>query len=467
MKITSGFFILFFTSVLLLSSCEKDHENVDPIVPLPETTISDSFESGSIGEIYKISNTEWKLSIADDNNNSALPDSWRSWWYVKVDNVVKDSVLKLTINNSGWPYYYLPVYSYDQKEWFRFKVEEVSQNSGNELIIEKKFDQATVWIAMFYPYTLTDLETYIQNIKGNPYIQISTTGSSQLGNPVYVFKVTDFNVPLTDKKRILIHARTHPAETPPSFLIEGMINYLLSGNAEAMELLKHYEFHIFPMQNVDGVIAGNYRSTPQSENLEMLWTYDPADPINLTSQAPEEVTIIHSYAKGLMTDGGPAVSIALNLHASNSEPDIRPFFFPHFGPEEFGYNTQEVSLWDKQLHFIDAFAAHHGYDMIEPVPAEGGSSFAVKTYPESWWWNNFGEQVMAITMEMTYGRSGYYPRWVEPADIRTMGEALALGINDYFNLPATKSGLVKKTFDTWKLKYPGLYPPYAEDELKE
>lgn len=463
MKISLRTLILFFASISLFSSCEKEYDEPE-IIP---TEISDSFESGSIGEYNKISNTEWELSIADDNSNTSLPDSWRSWWYIKMDNLALDSVTRFTIRNSGWPFYYIPVYSYDQKEWHRFSEAEVSQNSQNELIIEKLFSQSSVWIAMFYPYTLTDLENYIKTIEGNPSVSISKEGFSQHNNPLYLIKLTDFEVPVNEKKRILIHARTHPAETPPSFLIEGMINFLLSGNAEADELLKQYEFHIFPMQNVDGVIAGNYRSTPQSENLEMLWTYNPDDPINLTALAPVEVDIIHEYAKSLMTDGGPFVSIALNLHASNSEEDIRPFFFPHFGPEELGYAPIEAALWNKQLHFITSFAANHGFNMIEPIPTEGGPSFAGKTYPESWWWVNYRDQVMAITMEMTYGKSGYSPRWIEPADMREMGKSLALGIRDYFDIPAIFDRSLYEGSKPGNLKFPELYPPNAKDELKE
>lgn len=455
--------LILISLSILLTSCRKD-EDIPEIIA---TEISDSFESGSIGNYTKISDTEWELYIADDNGNETLPDSWRSWWYVRLDNLSDGSPLKLTIKNSGWDYLYNPVYSYDQKEWFRFNTEEISQNSNNELVIDKIFSQSRVWIAMFYPYTLTDLEEYINHIKDNPALSFSVAGTSQLGNPVYVLKVTDFTVPETEKKRILIHARTHPAETPPSFLLEGMINFLLSGSAEAREMLRAFEFHIFPMQNVDGVIAGNYRSTPQSENLEMLWTYNYNDPINLTPEAPVEVDIIHQYAKSLMTDGGPAVSIALNLHASNSQPDIRPFFFPHFGPEEYGYSSTEASLWEKQLHFISSFGANHGFNKIEPVPTEGGSSFANKTYPESWWWINYHDQVMAITMEMTYGRSGYYPNWIKPPDMRLMGESLALGIRDYFNNPVTEIPLIYRIVRTDNIKYNSQYPPFAPDELKE
>lgn len=264
-----------------------------------------------------------------------------------------------------------------------------------------------------------------------------------------------------------MHARTHPAETCPSFLLEGMINYLLSGTPEASDMLSNFEFHIFPMQNPDGVITGNYRTTPQTENLEVMWFYKQYSPLELTENAPVEVKLIHEYARSLMEDDGPEISMALNLHASNSEPDIRPFFFPHFGTEEQGYSPAEATLWTNQIRFINALTEHHGSEMIEPTPAEGGSSFTSKTYPESWWWVNYQERVMAITMEMTYGRAGYSPKWIEPDDLRDLGVSLTLAIHDYYTQPTLymlKSG---GTINHRKLKYPELYPPNAVDELKE
>lgn len=453
------FHLLLTISIsFILLSCDKEKEIIKP----QPASVTDLFESGSIGEFQIISDTEWELQIADDNDNANVPDSWRSWWYVRMENLKTNLTTKVTIKNSGWKYYYLPVYSYDQKEWKRFSENEITQNSNNEIVITKQFEKASVWMAMFYPYTLTDLNNYLSVIQGNPHVNIIVAGFSQNDNPVYLIKVSDFGTPVENKKRILIHARTHPAETPPSFLIEGLITFLAGGSAEANEMLRDFEFHIFPMQNVDGVVAGNYRSTPKSENLEVMWYYDPLNPQQLSIDTPPEIKIIHEHALQLMNDG-PPVTIALNLHSSNSEPGIRPFFFPHFGPESYGYTPQEASLWDKQLNFISSFAYHYGNDMLEPLPAQGGSSFSSKQYPESWWWANYHDEVMAMTMEMTYGK--IHPagsHWIEPDDIRFLGQSVALAIRDYFRLPVQ---LVKSK--SYPLNYPGLYPPHAADEMKE
>lgn len=445
---------------LCITSCKKD-KTTEP----ESTSVSSDFESGNIGEIVKGSNTEWELYLANDNNNPDLPDNWRNWWYVKMDNLTTDSIINITIKNRGWPFYYLPVYSYDQNEWLRFSEDEVNQNSDNELIISKQFNATTVWLARFYPYTFTDLENYIETINTNPNIDIQIPGYSQNGKPIYAFRISDFSKPVTNKKRVLLHARTHPAETCPSFLLEGMIDFLLSGSQESQDILSNIEFYIFPMQNVDGVIAGNYRTTPLSENLEVMWYYNTDNPITLTDEAPTEVQIIHQYAKDLMNDGGPAISIALNLHASNSEPDTRTFFYPHFGTEAQGYTSEQSSLWAQQISFINIFATHFGTNMIEPTTSEGGSSFASKTYPESWWWVNYQNQVMAMTMEMTYGRSGYSPYWITPENLRDEGVALALGIRDYFN-PSFTPNISKSNLNTY-LKYPELYPPSDPNEMKK
>ncbi len=52
----------------------------------------------------------------------------------------------------------------------------------------------------------------------------------------------------------------HPGETHSSWLIHGLIRYLLSDNYKAQDLRKRVVFKIVPILNPDGVIAGNYRA---------------------------------------------------------------------------------------------------------------------------------------------------------------------------------------------------------------
>ena len=52
----------------------------------------------------------------------------------------------------------------------------------------------------------------------------------------------------------------HPGETPSSYALEGIVNFLLRKNdARALLLRKYFVFLFVPMLNPDGVYAGHYR----------------------------------------------------------------------------------------------------------------------------------------------------------------------------------------------------------------
>ena len=51
----------------------------------------------------------------------------------------------------------------------------------------------------------------------------------------------------------MIIGRQHSGETYSSFIIHGLINFLLSTETE-------FEWWILPMVNPDGVVIGNYRA---------------------------------------------------------------------------------------------------------------------------------------------------------------------------------------------------------------
>lgn len=71
------------------------------------------------------------------------------------------------------------------------------------------------------------------------------------------------------KKAIFITSRVHPGEPQASHMLDGIINYLLS--KEADELRKHFVFRIVPMLNPDGVIYGNYRCSLLGCDLNRKW----------------------------------------------------------------------------------------------------------------------------------------------------------------------------------------------------
>ncbi|KAL4478961.1 hypothetical protein ABPG72_019398 [Tetrahymena utriculariae] len=167
-------------------------------------------------------------------------------------------------------------------------------------------NEQRVTFAYCYPYTLTDLMSYLesqeqklifsfleyQNLdqeKKHLVIKTSkvlykkrTIATSRIGLPVILLKITSSKNPkLTKSKKkkkvIFIIARQHPGETPSSFVCEGFITYLLSDTIQARYLLENYIFKIVPIMNPDGVVVGNSRCNLSGSDLNRKW--DNPDPV--------------------------------------------------------------------------------------------------------------------------------------------------------------------------------------------
>ena len=66
-------------------------------------------------------------------------------------------------------------------------------------------------------------------------------------------------------------ARQHPGETQGSFVIEGIVNYLLSNFSYILH--SDYVFYFIPMINMEGVLYGNYRTNFSGIDLNRKWRY--------------------------------------------------------------------------------------------------------------------------------------------------------------------------------------------------
>lgn len=399
---------------------------------------STDFESGSIGAVKSLddSGLAWELALRNDNDNASLPNSFRTWWYVRADDVPLGQVLRLTFSGLGFPYHFVPVFSYDGVQWHHFAETEVTLVPGCvvavpdscRIEVSKRFDAPTVWIARTFPYTTQDLSAFLQGIAASPHVQMRSLGASPAFRiPLTLLTLADGGVS-TPRKTVWIHARSHPAETGPSYLLEGLIRTVLADDDEGRALRERYVFQIVPMHNPDGVILGNYRTNASSSNLENQWL-NTQHGLLLDAEAPMENRMLNELGMvpALMNRDAPVV-LALNLHSSNSAPDTAAFFFPHFGSDPARYTPAQRALWGAQMVFIRNVARHYG-GRIEQPPEDGGAGFLNSWFPETWWWTHAQDAVNAITLETTYGRAGF-DHWVTQDDLRDLGVAVARALLD-------------------------------------
>jgi len=69
------------------------------------------------------------------------------------------------------------------------------------------------------------------------------------------------------RKAIILTARVHPGESNASWMMKGVIDYLVSDEPKSDFLRNNYVFKIIPMLNPDGVIVGNYRCSLVGQDL--------------------------------------------------------------------------------------------------------------------------------------------------------------------------------------------------------
>jgi len=94
------------------------------------------------------------------------------------------------------------------------------------------------------------------------------------GNSCDVLTITNFkDTPekIKSKKGIVLTSRVHPGETGASYMMKGVIDYLIGPSIGAKILRDNFLFKIVPMLNIDGVLNGNSRCSLAGVDLNRCW----------------------------------------------------------------------------------------------------------------------------------------------------------------------------------------------------
>ena len=98
--------------------------------------------------------------------------------------------------------------------------------------------------------------------------------STLAGMDVPMLTITDFGHTKHEesrKKVIVITGRVHPGESNASWIVHGIIKFLLSSDKVACEMRKRLIFKVIPMINADGVTVGNSRCSMIGRDVNRLF----------------------------------------------------------------------------------------------------------------------------------------------------------------------------------------------------
>jgi hypothetical protein len=257
-----------------------------------------------------------------------------------------------------------------------------------------------------YDSLLVDLKTWRQS----SYVVIDSVGASVQNRALWRLTITSPAPAVEPRLRIWVHARTHPNEVQGWWVTDEMIKLLLGESSLARLMRERCVFNIMPMYNPDGVELELARQNANGVDIESNWNKIPGEP---------EVIVLRNQFMQFMASPSP-VRIALNMHSAIA---CKRYFVYHDAT-----GTSPAFAADEQ-NFITRIRQHFlsGIENWNYFVSWVGST--PTQYPESWFWLNHREAVMALTYEdMNCATAGDYDK---------TALALLQGIAEYLQLGQT------------------------------
>ncbi|KYQ46662.1 Cytosolic carboxypeptidase NnaD [Trachymyrmex zeteki] len=250
------------------------------------------FESGNLGKVVKITDTYYQLYLRRD----LYTQRHTQWYYFRVSNTRSRITYRFSIvnmckeeslyNEGLKPLLYSTEDARTRSVGWRRCGDNITYYRNNDSSSDEEKEKHTltfnisfphdrdiVYLAHCYPYTYTDLQEYLGKIVADPtktrFAKLRLLCRSLAGNGVYYLTITapTHDEDVRRKRGVVITARVHPGETPSSWTMKGIIDFLTGDTNRARELRERFVFKLVPMLNPDGVIVGNNRCSLSGKDL--------------------------------------------------------------------------------------------------------------------------------------------------------------------------------------------------------
>lgn len=235
-----------------------------------------------------------------------------------------------------------PVFSYDQTKWQRLNA---TAGDGWSKKVVHKFTEDTVYFATGYPYPYSKVVNFVDSISSNPYVDTTTLVYSEAGLRVPMFVIQDTTKNPTNL--VWITGRMHAFETTMNYVLEGIVNYLISDNKNAVKMRKNTIIYIVPMMDVDNVVLGASGRMQKPIDFNRDWSKNPH------WNAVREV-------QKLITETSKKYNYRIFLDVHSTYPGtIRP----RFGI--FNEYKNDDNEYKKLQYFYELFKKNAGYELEE------------------------------------------------------------------------------------------------------
>lgn len=376
----------------------------DPEDELLDVDIQTDFEGASLASWVQRDPGRFDIRIRTDTNSD-----FARWYSFRVQGA-QGKALTFHISNAGqvsaadaWSINQ-PVVSIDGgATWDRIQQ---TSYEGGVFTFRRTLRSDHEWIALNPVYNFSRWQALAEAIGDHPMVDsLAVLTNTVQGRPVHLVKITDSTVPDEEKGGVWAIARQHPAEVAGSWMAEGLINWLLSDDPQAAELLREAVFYIVPFMNPDGVALGNYRVNSVGKNLNREWTNRDY------STAPSVAAVADAIERYVASSR--SFDFFVDFHAYSS---LRKNFFFYSGR-----NRAPEGQVQEMEALMDLFQSING----DFTRAGSSTSNDDTRLARGWVFESFG--VHAVTFEASYQDVTYGPmalQYMTPGRWQALGGGL-------------------------------------------
>jgi hypothetical protein len=259
---------------------------------------------------------------------------------------------------------YFTSWSYDMINWHPVQWKSGSKKSPErDTLVFPVFEKEKVYIGHQVPLSYEQAEAYIDSIKVNSNVKVTTPGKSLEGRNLYRITITDPSGSVAAKdKWVHYFTNPHPGEHNAQWRIIGMINWLLSDKGADMR--KRSICHFVIIMSADGPHNGWYRVNGQGIDMNRSYFPDGAD----ESKQAHESYIFQKDLEELMKSESPVTTIWGNHTATGA---VIPMLYPG---KEIGTKTGDWTEWRDILKGMAPPSLMQEM-VLRPEPAYGGVSW--------------------------------------------------------------------------------------------
>ncbi|MEW6359525.1 MAG: M14 family zinc carboxypeptidase [Planctomycetota bacterium] len=295
-------------------------------------------------------------------------------------------------------------WSYDAKNWRPIHWENGTKEAGTaDTLVFPEFAEDVVYLGHQVPMSYEDLVELVEQWRKSPYVAVHVLGRSLGGRDLYRIQITDPNSPHPPDARWVHHfANQHPGEHNSQWRMVGMIDWLLSGEAD--DFRRRNICHFIVMMSPDAPSNGWYRVNAQGVDMNRSYRAEGADP---AAQA-HEACICQKDLEDLMASDAPVTDVwSMHTWGGVVDPIITP-------GREIG---AAVGPWEE---FRDIIKANDPRNLVKPMHLRGEDKLGGVT------WTGGPHAQFGITTVLCEGAGAIYTQEENLASgtvlIRSIGE---------------------------------------------